>query len=182
MEHVQHDEPDGGSLGEIAEDRCEGRTENGGEVLPERLGTKNAEPHDGQQDEVHPRHGGRGEHGARHIAGGVLGLADMAGGGLKRGRGEADQVKAGHHRGQLAEEALERRDQMKVERLMPIDVAGEDGGEPRDEGERGGGRGDRHSKARHPFDAAEIDEAEQANDGDGDRFHGQFGDVPLLDG
>ena len=68
---------------------------------------------------------------------GVLGLADVAGGGLEGGRGEADQIEAGHDRGQLAEDALERRGQMVVEGLPPIDIAGGDGRQPGDEGERG---------------------------------------------
>ena len=94
----------------------------------------------------------------------------MAGGGLEGGRGEADQIEPGHHRGQVAEPALERRRQVVVEGLLPIDVAGKSGSERGNEGERGRGRGDGHGEPRDPFDAAEIHEAEQADDGDGDGF------------
>ena len=48
VEHVEHDEPDGGRLAEAAEQRREGRAENGGEILAERLGAEHAEPDERQ--------------------------------------------------------------------------------------------------------------------------------------
>ena len=77
--------------------------------LPELLGAEHAEPDDRQDDEIDARHGGAGEHGARHVAVGIDRLADVAGGGLEGRRGEADQIEAGHHRGQIAEPAFEGR-------------------------------------------------------------------------
>jgi hypothetical protein len=61
----------------------------------------------------------------------------MAGRRLEGRCREADQIEPGHHRGQIAEEALEWRCQVIVEGLVPIDVAGESGCERRDEGKQG---------------------------------------------
>ncbi len=182
VKHVQHDEPDRRGLTGAAEEGSESGAEDRSQVQSQCLRTQDAEPHDGQDDEVDACHQCRGEHGARDVAVGILRLAHMAGSRLEGGCSEADQIEPGHHRGQLAEEALERRRQVIVEGLVPIDVARESGCKCRDEGEGGGGGSDRHREPRHPFDAAEIHEAEQADDGDGDGFYRELWEVPLLNG
>ncbi len=181
MEHVEHDEPDGGGLAEAAKERREGGAEHGGEVAAERLGAEHAEPNQRKHDEIDAGHGRRGEHRARHVLVGVHGLADMAGGGLEgRGR-EADQIEAGHHRGEVAEPALERRRQVEVEGLVPIDVAGDDRCQRGEEGKRGGRRGNGHRETRHPFDATHVHKGEQEHDGDGHGLDRKTGEIPLLD-
>jgi hypothetical protein len=109
VEHVQHDEPDRRGFAEAAEKGSEGGTENGREIFAERLRSEHAEPYHRQGDKVDSGHRGRRKHGARHVAIGVLSLAYMAGCRLEGRRREADQIKPRHHRGQLAEESLERR-------------------------------------------------------------------------
>ena len=68
VEHVEHDEPDRRRLAEAAEQRREGRTEHGGQILAELLGAEHAQPDDRQRDEVDAGHAGRRQHGARHVA------------------------------------------------------------------------------------------------------------------
>jgi hypothetical protein len=182
VEHVEHDEPDGRGLAEAAEERRESGAEHHGEVVPERLGAKHPEPDHRKNDEIHPCHGGGGEHGTRHVAVRINGLADVAGGCLEGRSGKPDQIETGHDRGEIAEPAFEGRSQMIVEGFSPIHVACDHGSERRNEGERRRGRGYGDGEASDPFDAAQIHEAEKADDGDGHSFDRKPGEIPMLEG
>ena len=63
---------------------------------PMPSGPDRAEPDEREHDEEQPGHRAAGEDGARDVARGILRLADVARGGLEGGRGEADEVEAGH--------------------------------------------------------------------------------------
>ena len=114
------------------------------------------------------------------LLGWVLGLAHVAGGRFEGRRREPDQIEAGHHRGQVAEPTLEGRRQVIGEGLVPVDCAGEHRHEGGKESERGRAGGNGNSETRNPFNAAKIHEREEQHDGDGDSFHGQRGEVPVL--
>jgi hypothetical protein len=71
---------------------------------------------------------------------------------------------------------------MIVKGLSPIHVAGDHWSERRNEGERRRGRGYGDGEASDPFNAAQIHEAEKADDGDGDSFDRKPWKVPMLEG
>ena len=182
MEHVEHHEPHRGRLAECAKQWSEGRAKSLHKVTAQRIGPERPKPNDREKDEVNRGHAGAGQNGAGDVAGRIDGLGDVAGCGLEGRGGEADQIEAGHERGQAAEPAIEGRGEVEIGRTLPIDRAGQHWGEGGNEGKRGRGGRDRYGKAGDPLDAAEVQPGEQEHEPAGEDRDGNAGQIPLVDG
>ena len=154
VEHVEHHEPDRGALGRGPEQRRERRpdqvSETGGVGRSQSVRAEDAQPHDGQHQEVHAGHRGAGQHRARHRPGRIAHLADVAGRGLEGRRREADEVQPGHRAGDAAEHSVERGGQVPVEGLRAVHVAVQDRQDAAEQGERRRRRGDVLDQPGHP--------------------------------
>ena len=181
-EHVEGHEPHGDGLGCAAGDGGEGRPEERRQAAFEAGGAEDAQPDDGEDDEVDGGHAARRPHGPGLVAPRPAQLAGEAGGGLE-GRGRAaDQVEAGHHAGEGAERPGERGLEVEGEGLVPRDVSRERRHHARDEGQGEGGQGERLGHPDRPPQAEEGERGEGDDDGHGHGCGRDTGEVPGVEG
>ena len=150
------------------------------QLAAHRGGADGAEPHQRQHDEEQPGHPAAGEDGTRDVARRILGLADVARRGLEGGRGEADEVQAGHRGGDGSEEPVEGRVQMEGHGLLVVDRPGEDRHDRGQEREPRRDARDRDGDARDRAHAEEVDRREREHDRDRERGDRDPRQVPLV--